>query len=205
MKVVKGKLYEERLRSLGLFILEKNRLRGDLIAAYNFLVRGGGVIDTDLFSVVASDRTQGNGLKLCQEGFRLDIRKRFFIHKVVGHWNMSPKKVVTAQSPPEFKKCLDSALSGCPRHEQNQPGGYHNARIEAQLQIALRLAYINVGYSCMNVNRDNTRGKSDEKYYYRILAAMTSRSKEVILLYSALIRPHVEHGIHLWVSKIRET
>ena len=54
---LKGKTYEEWLKSLGLFSLEKRRLRGDLMVASNFLTRGSGEAGIDLFSLVNSDRT----------------------------------------------------------------------------------------------------------------------------------------------------
>ncbi|KAK4831138.1 hypothetical protein QYF61_015441, partial [Mycteria americana] len=89
-KLVKGlkhKSYEERLRELGLFNLEKRRLREDLIALCNYL-KGGW--------------SKGR--------FRLNIRKKLFTERVIKHWKGLPSEVVESLSLEVFKRRVDMAL-----------------------------------------------------------------------------------------------
>ncbi|KAK4819752.1 hypothetical protein QYF61_010887 [Mycteria americana] len=81
----------ERLRALGLFSLERRRLRGDLIALYSCLKGGGREVGS-----VSSPR--------------LDIRKFFFTERVIKHWNRLPREGVESPSLEVFKGRLGEVL-----------------------------------------------------------------------------------------------
>uniref|UniRef100_A0A803T676 Alpha-1,4 glucan phosphorylase n=1 Tax=Anolis carolinensis TaxID=28377 RepID=A0A803T676_ANOCA len=94
-KMIKGlenKPYEERLKELGMFSLQKRRLRGDMIAMYKYVKGSHREEGESLFSAALQTRTQwNNGFKLQERRFHLNIRKNFLtVRRAVRQWNSLP-------------------------------------------------------------------------------------------------------------------
>ena len=100
-----------RLRELGMFSLEKRKLRGNLTAAFQYLKGAYRKDGEQLFTQADNDRKRGNGFKLKDGRFRLEVRRKFFTQRAVRHWNRLPTEVVDAPSLDVFKTRLDEALS----------------------------------------------------------------------------------------------
>ena len=105
-----GRSYEERLRDLRLFSLERRRSRGDLIEAYK-MIRGLDRVDSEsLFPRMVTANTRGHSFKLRGDRYRTDVRGRFFTQRVVGAWNALPAAVVDSSTLRAFKWSLDKHM-----------------------------------------------------------------------------------------------
>ncbi|KAK3097078.1 hypothetical protein FSP39_006174 [Pinctada imbricata] len=111
--------YEDRLRKLKLPTLKFRRLRRDMIETFKITT---GVYDPrvtkDLFELVPSNTTRGHHLKISKKRCNLDVRKYFFINRVVNVWNQLPESIINAKNVKTFESRLN-------RHWGNHPMIYN--------------------------------------------------------------------------------
>ena len=99
--------YEDRLDILGMFSMERRRLRGDLIETFKML-RGLSSFDGHgIFQVDSQTSTRGHPLKLKKPHVRLQTRANFFSIRVINAWNKLPESLVSLTSVNAFKRALD--------------------------------------------------------------------------------------------------
>ncbi|XP_008120216.2 sepiapterin reductase isoform X2 [Anolis carolinensis] len=145
IKGLENKPYEERLKELGMFSLQKRRLRGDMIAMYKYVKGSHGEEGASLFSAALQTRTQGNkGFKLQERRFHLNIRKNFLtVRRAVRQWNSLPRSVVEAPSLEALNQRLgslgDISKSFCELTDAAEVGAYLDLNVTSALCLTAGL------------------------------------------------------------------
>ena len=112
---LRASTYEDRLKEIGLWTLEKRRLMFDMIQVYKVLNNVGNIELSvlkigDNSSERINTRSQSDSLNLVKKRSSLDIRKHFFTERVVEHWNRLPSEVKHAPTLRIFKNALKKSL-----------------------------------------------------------------------------------------------
>lgn len=104
---LRNKSYENRLKELDLFTLEKRRTRGDMIEVWKIMKGKENIDRADLFTLDETGITRSNGFKIVGKRFNTVVAQHFFTHRVVSEWNNLPHSVVNCNSIDTFKMRID--------------------------------------------------------------------------------------------------
>jgi len=102
--------YDDRLKELGLFNLEKRRLQGDLLTAFQYLEEVYKQEGNQVFVWIDSGKKRENGFKIKEGRFRLDVSGKFLTERLVRCWSRLPREAADTLSLEVFKARLDGIL-----------------------------------------------------------------------------------------------
>ena len=118
--------YEEKLKQCGLTLLKDRRLRGDLIQTFKIINQVDNIpIDTffkiageshghatrNVVTVIPGEESESKTvtkMNLVKPKANTDIRKNFFSHRTVDHWNNLPDNVKMAKDVNNFRNLYDA-------------------------------------------------------------------------------------------------
>jgi len=104
---LKGLVYEDRLRQLGLWSLEERRNRADLIEVFKLLKGFSATPWSTFFQLNTDSVTRGHSLKLRKSHSHCEARLQFFSQRVINRWNSLTQQDVDVPSVNAFKGRLD--------------------------------------------------------------------------------------------------
>ncbi len=102
-----GRMYEDRLKELGIVTLEERRHQMDMLQTYKIL-SGREKVDPSCWFTMASDservtRQSADPLNIRPGALRLHIRRYFYSQRVVDSWNSVPHDIEKSVSVIAFK------------------------------------------------------------------------------------------------------
>ena len=102
--------YGRRLKELDLYSAYGRLLRADLVQVWKMFNGESPINPLNLFEPCQNQATRGHKYKLQVCRARLDIKKRFFSHRIVSRWNALSAEAVEATSIKTFKSFLHRDL-----------------------------------------------------------------------------------------------
>ena len=109
---LKGKAYSDRLKHLGLPMLEYRRDRADIVEAYKILNNTDLVNKDKLFKMATYQALRGHPLKLFKRRSRVNVRANSSSMWVIDTWSSFPPNVGLAPSVDSFKSRINKYWYG---------------------------------------------------------------------------------------------